>query len=74
MTSTGRKRKAREYEVRGTVEMNFSCVVEAESEDEAATLAESLSAEGEVDFGMPVYEGSITEVKVLPKRKKAGKS
>ena len=42
------------YRVSGTIEMNWTAVVEAENEDEAASKAVLQAEDGNIEFGPPL--------------------
>ena len=60
-----------EYDVFGTIEMNFECTVEAKSEEHAEEQAKMMAAYGDIEYGNPVDVADITDVteaKKCPKK------
>lgn len=61
------------YEVYGTLNLNFSITVEADSEDEAEELAKSYAGDGMVSFGPAVEEAEIHQIDLIKEKKTAKK-
>lgn len=50
------------YKVRGTIEYNFQCIVEAENEDKAEEEAKDYADDGDIELGELVEDAQIIKI------------